>query len=300
MDIFNLADELQREYIPPEEIISGGILDVDTSLMLTGPAKGGKSFLAIWLIHCLATATRFLLWDVPKPRRVLYLQMEIGKQRVRGRFHDLARTFSLGLLKNVWVITDRAFDISEIGELVTILKEHQIEVLVIDPLYLIHGADEDKNSQMKQVLKVIGALIGPVVRAVVLVHHQGHAGKRARGASTLLGWPDTLWNLEGESPDRTTITGIYRSSKGGDGLVISLVDDPPGFPHHYEILSTAVAKKDDEALEVLTIDKGLTTEQVGVALGRDRTTANRRLLALQEQGLTQRVEGLWYLLSGSK
>ena len=79
------------------------------------------------------------------------------------------------------------------------LRAHHVEVLIIDPLAALlagAGVDENSNTEVSSLLR--GGLAALQEEAgiseIMLVHHAGHQAKRVRGASSLLDWPDAIWD----------------------------------------------------------------------------------------------------------
>lgn len=83
------------------------------------------------------------------------------------------------------------------SELVDLLIECDAQVLILDPLnplFAAAGIDEDKSSQVAPWFTALADIIERTgVREVLLVHHFGHSGGRARGSSKLMDAPDVLW-----------------------------------------------------------------------------------------------------------
>ncbi|MEU4332353.1 AAA family ATPase [Nonomuraea dietziae] len=88
-------------------------------------------------------------------------------------------------------------------EWATALREAGATVVVLDclaPILDALGLSEDKEAgrflvAFDEMLKEAG------VQEAVLVHHMGHTGERARGASRLRDWPDVEWRLVREKND---------------------------------------------------------------------------------------------------
>lgn len=175
-------------------------------VVLVGPPKAGKSFLAIQLAHALAHSMTFLGRDTFK-QRVLYLMLEselVFKDRIQkllacGYLQPNAQIFvphpdnqplSFNILKTetqTWIYN--------------VIEETDPDVIVIDPLRELHNENEDKASEMKPVGDAIMELVGN--RSVVVVHHTPKIREDtyidpvnlARGSNYLAGKADTVWLL---------------------------------------------------------------------------------------------------------
>ena len=68
----------------PRELLLGPWLREGSLSLLHGPRGVGKTHLALAIAHAVATGTELFGWDVPRPRRVLFLDGEMT-------IHDLQR-----------------------------------------------------------------------------------------------------------------------------------------------------------------------------------------------------------------
>lgn len=79
------AEEFAKKKFPPLKLVVPGVLPEGT-IILAGPPKTGKSFLALSLAVSVATG-RPALGQIPvRQRGVLYLALEDGDRRTQGRF----------------------------------------------------------------------------------------------------------------------------------------------------------------------------------------------------------------------
>jgi hypothetical protein len=81
------------------------------------------------------------------------------------------------------------------------LREVSTEVLILDPIAGLAkalGLDLDNNDDARTLTTALDELQYEAgIDCIVLGHHTGHADKgRSRGASTLMDWPDAIWNVE--------------------------------------------------------------------------------------------------------
>ncbi len=283
--IFNLADAETRPLIVPEEILGGGALDVDSKLLITGAAKVGKSFLGIWLGLCLAEGKRpFLQWPVVKTRRVLYLQLEIGANRMEQRARLLGEAFNDEAKGRFWAWTQRDFHIIREAPIARqFVEANQISVVILDPLYLLHDANENDNSEMAVILRVMDTFL-QFCDAIVLIHHHGHRGD-ARGATNLKGWPDSWIKLDGEKPTRLKVASWLRNSDNDDTFEIGLKKEPMRF----ELLEPAEAAEESVVMAQLPGRM----KEMAQQLGWSETKTWRRLSALREKGLVENRGGIW-------
>lgn len=269
---------------PPEAIVSGGFLDMEGSrLMISGQAKVGKSYWTLGLLRAIAAGTAFCVWTVPQSRVCLYYQMEVGPTWTDIRAWDLGQGMTMEQAYNLLYVTDREFERGHMGELAEVCLQEGVEVLAVDPLYMIHGGDENTSQEMKPILKMLDQL---PVAAKIIIQHQGKDSSRgARGTSTFNDWPDTIVNLSG-SPEALLVE--VRQRNGGrppDPFTVRLT----GAPVRWEI-------KPDQADEDMVAILALLPAKAGDIerkLSWSQSKTYRTLANLRDQGVIANTRGLW-------
>ena len=268
---------------PPEAIMSGGLLDVEGSrLMISGQAKVGKSYWANGLTMAIASGTQFGPWKAVRPRRVLLVQMEVGPTWQDIRVWEMAQGIQgpVGWADNFYHVTDRGFELGHMLGIARHCRELGIEVLCLDPLYMLHDANEDKSQEMKPILRAIDKI--PVL-VKIIVHHMGKQGDRGpRGTSTFDDWPDSMVYLKG-NPDRLEVRAQLRNGRTPEPFVMHLAESPMRW-----IMGDA-----DSPTEHLI--RGLPAKAADLPdlLGVPHMVVARRLKALQEKELVVLEGGIW-------
>src|SRR5947209_6085240 len=79
------AAELMAAEIAPRADLLAPLLSSDTIALVWGPAGVGKSFFALGIAWAVASGGSFLGWQAPRPRRVLYVDGELGVAGLRDR-----------------------------------------------------------------------------------------------------------------------------------------------------------------------------------------------------------------------
>ena len=73
-----------------EQIITGGILPQNAIALIGGIAKQGKSIFALNMAIQISMGKPFLeRFNIPNPKRVLYLQSEISPQSMQDRSNKM-------------------------------------------------------------------------------------------------------------------------------------------------------------------------------------------------------------------
>lgn len=195
----------------------GDLCAVDGHALLTAQKKIGKSSMLANLVRSLADGDPFLdhfpVRRLAEDERVVLLDFEMSRSRVKNELRvqsiNTAGAVAADGLRGrggEFNILDR----KRRAEWAKVIRDLGCRVLIIDPLSPIIGAlglDENDNSQMARLCGAMSALKEESgARELIVAHHMGHSNERGRGASTLEGWPDSLWRLvadrdEGREPE---------------------------------------------------------------------------------------------------
>jgi hypothetical protein len=166
----------------PREFMVTGIITVGQPCIIGGPRKALKTTFAVDLAISIGTATTFLgEFATPRPRRVLFLSGESGSATVQETAkrvcqakgltpHDLDGRvfwgFELPKLSNP----------DDVAELAAYIREHGIEVVIVDPLYLCLLSGNSKLDAAN--LFDVGPLLQTITSACldagatpILIHH---------------------------------------------------------------------------------------------------------------------------------
>jgi len=187
-------------------------------VLMTAPAKAGKTTMVGNLVRCLADAAPFLAQPAPPTagewivqaaghvvepldgRRVVLLDFEMTRDLLREWLRDQRIANLAGV--EVELMRGRSWDPRDDGQRrawAAHLKSLDTAILVVDPIGPVLsalGVDEKDNAGVGAVLWALDALAHEAgVAELFVVHHAGHEGERARGASAFIGWPDAVWTL---------------------------------------------------------------------------------------------------------
>lgn len=247
-------DEIQEER--PDDII-GGILPVETVLLLYGVPKVGKSLMVLDLAFHLALGQSWFNLEIKKPWKVLYISAEGGKWVLYGRIEHLKKDKVRVAAKQFALWAVPSFDILDLADfdgLVAGIESFCPDVLIMDPLQKLHQADENANSEMQQVLDRLRTLITSQGRSLILVHHARKGGDAIRGASAIAGEVDSVIRLEWASKNdhhgvRRLLFEDLRHGEAPDDIFLHL--DPITLSFASEGYSSS-----NEAVQVLADHEG--------------------------------------------
>jgi len=179
----------------PEPIIKNGILLDKTMLVLVGPPKSKKTFLAQNIALAIASGKSFANFEITKPKKVLYFLAEGGYYPNRDRLQKMGAYFSEKYMENFMLSLFSYMPINHndaYNTMYNFIKDSGAEVVVIDPLIRFHDVDENSASQLSDVFGRIRILINELKVSVILVHHTGKVETRGgRGSSALVGEYDS-------------------------------------------------------------------------------------------------------------
>lgn len=210
---------LDSPTVNPSWVVEG-LIPFNGSTLLTGKYKSGKSTLMLNLIQALTSGDSFLnRFAVPKPMRVAYVDMELGRDMAKRWIADIphldannmeyldrrGRGYTLNMqsenLRDKWA---------------RLLLEREVDVMIIDPLSPIMsalGVEENHAEVVRPMLDAFDSLaVAANLKALVVTHHTGHqeAG-RARGSTAFMDWASSFMSVirQGDEYDSPR---IFRAS----------------------------------------------------------------------------------------
>lgn len=205
--------------IPLPTPLIAGVLDVDTVAILSGKFGTYKSFMALAWGACLATGRAWCGHDVPEAVPVIYVAAE-GAAGIRRRM--AAWSTSHGRIdRGMFIVVPMRVSLSKpdsVRKLDALIKKYGAKMVVLDTLHKMAPGMEETSKDAGEALAIIDQLRQRNAATFLLVHHTGHAGRRARGSSSIEDDVDTSWVIElgGDGEDRSAAnprTLIHRKSK---------------------------------------------------------------------------------------
>lgn len=197
------AADLVRD-TPEVAWLVDGILPVGRSLMLTGDAGSGKSWVALDLALAVDRGRPWLGRFQTRQGRVLVCDEENGDPTVRQRLMQALRGEEQaedGTGCGVQFLSMAGLDLSDdaiVGAMETVLSGEHFDLLVIDTLSSCHHADENDASGMRPVLDVLKRWMTTFGTAICLLHH-----RRKPSA----GWDDSQHAYRGSSALKAFVDG---------------------------------------------------------------------------------------------
>jgi len=234
----NLKDLLSKDP-PPFKWLINDLWPDQACGFLAGAPKGGKSFVAFDMALSIMTGTKCLgHFQVKDPGPVIYIaeegsvneitrrlmQMAVGKKLEASKIQD----FHIAIHKQV-MIDDTKWQ-KRIDDL---CAKVQPKAIFFDTFIRVHGADENKSSDIRNVLKIFRKIQIDWECAVILLHHKSKpkdeakevkGGHLMRGSSDMYAWFDSavyLRSVDGKGFP-TTVSVEHRDSSGMDEFTLEL------------------------------------------------------------------------------
>ncbi len=235
------ADEiLAAENLPPPDWILEGLFEAGDKALLIAPSKTGKTWAGLTLALCLAAGKDFWGFHVQRPRRVLYVNLEVKRDWMQRRLRGASAVLGVepetvrDTLKP-WHMRGKG---GEVRDAIEAKPDNlaNFDLVILDPFYKLARPGEDENSarDIKSILDTVDKLAaaGP---AVLTLKHDGKGdvgSKRAtdRGAGSYTAAADydaalILTSHAGGWP-RVVVETVARNSRGRDPFVIRFENTP--------------------------------------------------------------------------
>ena len=205
------------------QLVEGGILPEKGCLVIGAPYKTGKSWLVAQAAVELATGKPFWgTYRVPNPLKILLFDAENGPSLVHERLDRVANYYG-GVNGNLMVVCQTGARLDDPGGQARFMVTVQAfgpQVIVLDPLYRYHSADENSEQQMHPVLAFLSEIAELFGTALIVVHHANKAqynGKpapmspdRLRGSTVIPGWATSILMLKGDPMDGVEVLPTLR------------------------------------------------------------------------------------------
>ena len=139
------------------------------------------------MLISIAAGIPFLMWKVPRPRRLLHCQFEIRTDHFHRRVRRMCKAMGIkanDLSDRFQIINGRGLGIVGKAGIETISKLAEginPDIVSLDPLYKIMDGIENATEGMKGTLDCFDKLAEDITSAVMYIHHDGKgaAGDRA-------------------------------------------------------------------------------------------------------------------------
>jgi hypothetical protein len=184
-----------------------GLLPAAACAFVVADPKVGKSWFVDDAALAVASGKPFLRREVARQAPVLFVPAEDPIPSWASRLEGLALARGLerkGLPIHAVDVPAVSIDDGEtLGRLRVTIERLGAALVVLDPLAMLHGADENNAGEMLAVLRGLRRVSRETGAAVLVTHHASKPNgtnrrrtHRIRGSSALFGWADVIVMLE--------------------------------------------------------------------------------------------------------
>lgn len=168
LDLYSADDIMDMQFTEPGFIVDK-LLTKGLSI-LAGPSKSGKSWLALWLAHCVSVGQP--VWDFKtSPGTVLYMCLEDSLERVQRRLVDVTG----GETGNILIATEAEMIGNGFEEQIisAVAENPGINFIIIDTLQKIRDMKADKYSYSGDynTMTTLKKLADRFRIPILLIHH---------------------------------------------------------------------------------------------------------------------------------
>jgi putative DNA primase/helicase len=285
--------------VPPRGMLLNPILPERSLAMLYAPRGVGKTMLSLSIGLAVASGSRLLRWNAPRPRRVLYVDGEMPLVSLQERLRAISIGLDVGILDDAFRIlaadnTENGLSLgSEEGQKAMEPLLHDVDLLILDNLSTLctTGSESASDAWVPMQNWLIGLRRKGI--SVLLVHHAGTNG-RQRGTSRREDALDTVIALrrpEDYSSEQGARFEVHfeklRNRVDGDGVIsfeakleLFVADERDGVWWSAHDVNPPIFKQATELFQ-----DGLTVREVAAVLHISKTEAGRMRLRALNEGL---------------
>lgn len=252
LGLVSILTDDDLDALPPVRSLIKGVVSRGSLVMLNGMNQSYKSFVALDWALSVATGQNWLGRQVKAAEPVLYVAAE-GAYGIRQRRAAWKRHHGVTTLDNFHLVAQAVQfrDAARQAALLAHIERLRPAMVVIDTVHQsAAGLNENDAGEMSTVMSRARAMT-TWGATVVLVHHTGHAGERARGSSSLGDDADEVWLIkrdEVETPGLDVVRTMHHWKAKDSQLSpeITLKATP---------LDTGLVDEDGEVVTSLVLDE---------------------------------------------
>lgn len=194
-----------------------GVIERGSNGVFCAVPKGGKSWAAVDLAISLAMGADWLGFKIPRPVKVALVSREDNPSLTAWRLRHLFAGKRGGdpnlIEQNLYVNSRRQSaelmldNADQMAELMRELRRLKPEFSIFDVLNVLHCADENDNTEMRSVLRLLSQVQAEIGCGIGVIHHlnknaEGSMTQRLRGSSAIAGWFEWLIGISLEDPEQ--------------------------------------------------------------------------------------------------
>jgi putative DNA primase/helicase len=195
---------------PEIDWLVDGLIQRGANGFICSLPKVGKSWLAVDLVLSLALGLPWVGFNVRRPVKAALITREDNPALTRWRMDRLlaGKNHTREDLGGGLYVNSREqssefrLDKGELfSPMIAELKTVKPEFVILDVFNILHGADENDNTEMREILEQLNRLQREVGCAIGVIHHfnkaqEGGLTQRLRGSGAIAGWAEWLIGVE--------------------------------------------------------------------------------------------------------
>lgn len=301
LNIFNLNEYMEEaRKIGERPVIEEFLYEGDLALM-SATAKTGKSILSMNLALEMSREGMFLNRFQCTNKNILIIQTEVSPNQYTKRIDKMLEVISDANFNRVFIARDsiKLDNDDDLKKLQSSILDNDIKLLILDPFYTLHSKDENRSSEISQVLGNLKSLLLKTNSACLLIHHQGkrgelNTGKQVghthRGSSSFADVPDLSMSLRRTSKNGCELSFECRNIEAPEPIPLRLNNETLIF----ETSSKTIFAQDpfqhatSMAMTILEVSGGELSQpelskQMRKALNKSETTIKGYLKRFREE-----------------
>ncbi|MFW5472304.1 AAA family ATPase [Knoellia sp. CPCC 206450] len=278
------------------------VMPTDGNMLVVAQRKAGKTVLALNLAQSLLLGSDFLgnYPVMPLSGSLAFLNYELSPQMFGAWSKHLRLPEDRFLVANMRGRANPFRDREARAHLGQAMRAQSVEALVIDPFSVAYsGMDANNPTEVRGWLTQLDDWFRGDVggREIVLTAHAGWGAEdRARGASSLEDWPDSILTLRSSGRSQHRTLSVRGRDVGVDNVAVHMDPETRSLTAAARTPEQPLQTLAESCLNVISEQPGLNTEQVAVALrlrgiGFRKGEENQALRELAETGLVSVRQG---------
>ena len=232
--------------------------------ILAGPSKAGKSWLVLWLAHCVSTGESVWHYKV-NPTDVLYLSLEDTPDRIQQRLVQVSK----GETGNIFFATEAEVMGNGLTEqLTSFLQEHpSVKFIIIDTLQKIRDMKSEQYSYAGdyQTMTTLKQLANRFDACILVVHHTRKQQDKdpfnmVSGTTGLMGCADSTFVLTKDDRE-TRYAMLHGTGRDIEAIEHFLVFSPADKRWKLLLKFEEPISKEEKALPLLIALQSLVKER---------------------------------------
>lgn len=181
--------ELLSRNIPPRQLILDPWLAEQGLAMIYAKRGIGKTVVALTIGYAIACGVKVLKWNVPRPRRVLYIDGEMPAATMQERLALIAKSFPCQPPDSYFKLITPDFQNKGIRDLCSPegqedVNEHleDVDLIILDNLSTLVRSGNENEAESWNAIQEWVLKLRKNGKSVLFVHHAGKGGQQ-RGTS---------------------------------------------------------------------------------------------------------------------